>query len=651
MDHLYIDVETFSGVDLKRAGVYPYVNSPDFEILILCYAWNDQPVKAVDFASGDRLPAAVREALLNPTVIKHAHNAAFERLCFSSVGLEIPADQWECSAVKAAYCGLPMGLEDAGKALALDAKKDAAGKALIRFFSIPIKPSKANNFKKRNLPNDDPEKWAAFVQYCKDDVEVERQIIKALSPYKIPKSEKALYSIDQNINDRGVFVDLDLVAGALSVDAVNSKKLKKQLTELTGLTNPNSPQQLKAWLSLQTNENITSLAKGEISELLEASESGPIREVLELRQKSAKTSVKKYASAEAVADVDGRARGLFQFYGAGRTGRWAGRLIQVQNLPRNYLDLLELAREQVKAKDIDGLNLIFSDIQNVLSQLTRTMFTAPAGKTLIVADFSAIEARVIAWLAGESWRLRVFETHGKIYEASAALMFGVPMDSIGKGSDLRQKGKIAELALGYQGGTGALIQMGGEGMGLSLAEMQTIVSKWRKANPNIKSFWADLEKAAVYAMENANRKVYLKNKLISFLYDSTNLIVGLPSGRALIYQKPGLREGNFGKQLYYYGMIQTIKQFGKIDTYGGKLAENIVQAVARDLLADTILRTEAAGHEIVMHVHDEIVVEAGEATAPAAYDSIINLMSISPDWAPGLPLKGDGFITQFYKKD
>lgn len=652
MKTLHIDFETFSSVDIKKAGAYPYTESPDFEILLMGYAFDEEPVKVLDFATGDKMPDFLKAAILDDSVIKKAHNANFERLCLRAYGLETPPEFWECSAVLASYCGLPLALGQAAKALKLEQGKDTAGTALINYFCTPAKPTKRNEFRTRNFPEHDPEKWASFVNYCRVDVEVEREICKALKAYKIPEFEVENYYVDQRINDRGVLVDLDLASKCIDINAETMEVIIDKLKALTGLQNPNSPAQLAKWLSIATEKDIKKVGKDDLKELLTEDVSGAIREVIKLRMKAAKTSISKYEAGVNCTGFDGRARGLFRFYGAGRTGRWAGRLVQVQNLPRNKMDDLDLARRVCKKADADLLGLLFADVQSVLSQLIRTMFIPKPGHVFAIADFSAIEARVVAWLAGEKWRLDVFNSHGKIYEASASLMFGVHIDEIGKGSSLRDKGKVAELALGYGGGIGALKKMGGESMGLTDPEMKSIVDKWRRASPKIKAFWDDLNDAALEACEYIGSEIVHKSGRISFKHDGKVLAVRLPSGRSLHYQKAFIKDNKFDRPgVFYWGVDSVTKQWRVLDIYGGKITENIVQAVARDLLAFSMANLEKSGFEIVMHIHDEAVVELPEKGADFRFEEIINILAVAPDWAKGLPLGADGFLSAYYKKD
>lgn len=652
--HLYMDVETFSSVDIMSAGAYKYTESLDFEILILAYTFTlgGDPV-VVDICSGEEIPEEFISALYDGDCILHAHNATFERLAFRAIGHDIPPHRWRCSAVRSAYSGLPLSLDQISKALALgEASKDSAGKALIRYFSIPCKPTKTNGGRLRNMPWHDLEKWEAYKNYCAQDVTAEMAILSRLKNYPLPADQQEIYVLDQQINDRGIKIDVDMAHNAIKINSIASTAIDAEMREISGLANPNSPAQLKQWLESQTGNIITSLDKKSIPNLLKIAEAGSaVDRMLRLRVKSAKTSIKKYLAMINCLCDDGRAHGLFQFYGAMRTGRWAGRLIQLQNLPQNHLHHLEQARSMVASGDFEGISLLYDDLGSTLSQLIRTAFVAPESKTFAVADFSAIEARVIAWLAGEQWRLDVFSTHGKIYEASASAMFGVPISEIGKGSDLRQRGKVAELALGYQGGLGALIQMGGDKLGLSDDEMRHIVNAWRKASPNIVALWADVQKHAIMAVHRPMRERVSDFKGLKFLYDGFVLRITLPSGRCLTYQSPRLIEGKFGKALTYMGMDQVKKTWTRLDTYGGKLVENIVQAIARDCLCESLLRIDRSGFEIVMHVHDEIVAEVDEQSAPESLERMTAIMAEPIRWAPDLMLTADGYVTKFYKKD
>ena len=649
---LHVDIETFSSVDIMSSGAYKYVESIDFEILMVAYAFDDEPVQIVDLAQGEVLPKRFLDALVNPDVEKHAHNANFERQSFKAFGYDVPVEQWHCSAIKAAYCGLPLSLEQVSKAMKLEEKgKSATGKALIRYFSCPIKPTKANGMRERNSPKHNLEKWNEFKEYCKQDVEAEREIDNRLLSYSIPEFERKNYILDQKINDKGILIDLEMAKYAFEIDNKFSEELSNEVRRLTGIENPNSAAQLKEWLSNAMNKEIKSLAKDDIPTLIQEAGPGIVSDVLELRKKLSKSSTKKYVAMLNCACEDDRAHGLFQFYGANRTGRWAGRLVQLQNLPQNHLNDLEDARKVIASGDYDLATMLYDNVSSLLSQLIRTTFIAQPGHTFAVADFSAIEARVIAWLANEQWRIEVFKTHGKIYEASASMMFGVPIESIKKGSELRDKGKIAELALGYQGALGALRKMGGERMGLSDTEMEAIVKKWRKANRAIVALWKDVENCAIHAVKT-KKKVVSKYRQLVFECNHEVLTIQLPSGRKLFYQSPSFMTNRFGQEcIKYKGMDQVTKQWIYVDTYGGKLVENIVQAIARDLLAYSMLKLDKNGFDIVMHVHDEIVCEIPDIGADKKLEQMCDLMGQEVPWAIGLPNRADGYITPFYKKD
>lgn len=666
---LHIDLETYSSVDITSCGSYKYFESLDFEILLIGYYFegcgNLGGVKVLDLMAGDYSENFER-ALLDPSVELHAHNANFERnaligyVCrspaykgISLTSSDLPIERWHCSAVKAGYCGLPLSLDGVSKALQLgDKGKSSEGKALIKYFSCPVKATKVNGMRTRNFPHHDLEKWGRFKEYCKQDVEAEVEIGRKLRVYEIPETERLNYFLDQKINDRGILIDLVMAQNAYDIDNRFSAELYTLVKELTGLDNPNSPAQLKEWLQDITGFEIPSLAKGLLPDLIKDANCPEVSKVIGLRQMMSKTSTKKYLAMLNCACSDNRARGLSQFYGANRTGRWAGRLIQMQNLPQNHLEDLEEARACIASGDYDLITLLYDDIPSILSQLIRTAFVAKEGYTFADADFSAIEARVIAWLADEKWRMKVFRTHGKIYEASASKMFNVPIEAVTKGSDLRAKGKVAELALGYQGSIGALKTMGGEKMGLTDPEMETIVKRWRFANPAIVTLWADLESCAMHAMQYKKKVVSIHKGLI-FDCDDNALTIELPSGRKLFYQSPSFTVNQWGKKsIRYKGMDQTTKQWGYVDTYGGKLTENIIQAIARDLLADAMIRVDKAGFDIVMHVHDEVVVELLSGVGERHNLAVLcEIMGQEVSWAKGLPLAADGYLTPFYKKD
>lgn len=645
MHILAIDIETYSDIDLAKCGVYAYVESPAFEVLLFAYAFDDEPTSVIDLASGEKLPERVHAALIDATVIKTAFNAAFERTCLSRhLGRQLSADGWQCTAVQAAMLALPLSLEGVGEVLNIERKKLKEGSDLVRFFSFPCKPSHANGGRTRNLPSDAPEKWERFKQYCIRDVEAEREIRDKLRKFPIPESEMTLYRLDQEINDRGIMVDRALVSHAVECDLRYKEETTRRAYELTGLANPNSVSQVRGWLVDQGVEAET-LDKKAIKGLLRVAD-GEVLEMLKLRLLMAKTSVRKYQAIERSVCADGRVHGLLQFYGANRTGRWAGRLVQVQNLPQNHIPDLALARDLVKQGRYAELELLYASTPEVLSELVRTAFVPRPGCRFVVADFSAIEARVISWLSGESWRLGVFSTHGRIYEASASAMFHVPIEEITKGSPLRQKGKISELALGYGGSVGALKNMGALDMGLMEDELPPLVTSWRAANPHITKFWWDCDAAAIKAVEE---KTETEVGLIRFSCHSGMLFVTLPSGRKLAYVKPRLELNRFGRMGLTYEGIGESKKWLRIETYGPKLVENIVQGTARDLLAEGMLRLRDAGFDIVMHVHDEAVLEVPEGVS--SVDEVCGIMAHAPRWADGLPLRADGYECNFYKKD
>ena len=645
MPTLSIDIETFSEVDLPKAGVYAYTDSDTFEILLFAYAFDDEPTQIVDLKCGEHLPRRVLEALTDPKYTKTAFNAAFERTCISKfLGQHLKPENWQCTAVQSAMLALPLSLDAVGEVLNITLKKLKEGSDLVRFFSLPCKPTKANGYRTRNLPEHDPERWTRFKQYCIRDVDAEREIRHKLRRFPISAQEQLFYQMDQEINDRGIMVDPVLVKHAIECDEQYKTLTTQRAYELTGLENPNSPAQIKDWLANQGIE-AEALDKKAVKGLLEDAD-GDVLEVLKLRLLMAKTSVKKYEAIDRAMCSDGRVHGLLQFYGANRTGRWAGRLVQVQNLPQNHIPDLALARDLVKAGRYDELEMLFDSTPNVLSELIRTAFVPRPGTRFIVADFSAIEARVIAWLSGEQWRLDVFENGGDIYCASASQMFGVPVEKHGQNAHLRQKGKIAELALGYGGSVGALTTMGALEMGLAEEELPELVKQWRAANPHITKLWWDVDAAATKAVEE---KAETSVGMIRFVYQSKKLFVVLPSGRKLCYMRPDFTTNRFGNRSLCYMGVGENKKWTSIETYGPKLVENIVQAIARDLLALAMLRLRNAGYEIVMHIHDEAVLEVpiGESSV----EEICAIMGEAPDWAAGLPLRADGYECNFYKKD
>lgn len=649
---LFIDVETYSSVDLSECGAYKYTASPDFEILIFSYAVNNGPVYTVDLAQGEEMPEGFIAMLLDPEVCKHAHNAVFERLSFKRIGYDIPAEQWYCTSVKAAYCGLPLGLDQVSKVLDLKNKKLDTGKLLIKYFSCPCKPTKVNGGRTRNYPEHAPEKWEMYKEYNMYDVLAEREIYYLLESYQIPDIERTLYCVDQAINDRGIMIDRTLASNAIAINEEYTTKLQNELIELTGLTNPNSASQLKAWLQKKSGTEVKSLAKEAMPEVLETfKDNSEVLRVLDIKNRISRTSIKKYYAMINCATPDDRVRGTFQFYGANRTGRWAGRLLQLQNLARNHVDNIEIPRELVRQGDLDTIEMLYDDASDILSQLIRTGIVAPEDKILSVADFSAIEARVISWLADEKWRMEVFHGDGKIYEATGAKMFGVPIKAITKGSELRQKSKISELALGFGGAVGAMRRMGGERMGLSDAEMMSLTRKWREANPKIVELWGEIEDCAIDAITYCTRIVGTPQNL-EFIYDGKNLQIVLPSGRSLFYNSPYLVTVKGRKEIRYKGQNQVTKQWETIETYGGKLTENVVQATARDLLAFALINLHKAGFEITMHIHDEIIAEIPcDGTEQETYNRMVAIMSTPPEWAKDLPLGADGYLTKFYKKD
>ena len=649
VNRLHIDIETYSPEALADCGVHRYAEHPDFRILLFAYAFGDGPVTVIDLASGVSLPAPVRRALTDPKVIKVAHNAAFERTCIGAMlGQTLDPHQWECTMIQCARCGLPMSLGEAAKALGLEAQKMTEGKKLIKKFCT-YHEAPSGLFGKQAgpmRPSDDPEGWETFKEYCCRDVEVEREIDKALEWLKPTEAERELYAIDQTINDRGVKIDLRLVDNAVKMDTIYKARLNVEAQRITGLANPNSRDQLKNWINERTGLDMDTLRKDDLPDIKKATDDEEVLRVLDIRAELNKTSTTKYETMQKVVGKDGRVRGLLQHHGT-RTGRWAGRLVQMQNLPQNHISDLDLARQIVKEGDLDTLELCYGNVPDTLSQLIRTAFIAPEGHTFAVCDFSAIEARVLAWLAGEEWVLEVFRGHGKIYEATAAQMYGVPIEEITKTDPRRQKGKIAVLALGYGGGTGALAAMGGTRMGLTEDDMAGIVDDWRKANPHIVKTWSKLETAvkrcATTGIDQSTCGLIFHRRP-----EDGTLTITLPSGRLLCYRNMTLGTNRWGKEsLKFQGTNSTTKRWEWIETYGGKLTENIVQAIARDCLAHTLAKVEDI-YNVVFHVHDEIVCEV---PAKRALLDIQEIFSQTADWAEGLPLKGAGYTTPYYLKD
>lgn len=646
MQTLSIDLETYSDQPLAKTGVYRYVESPDFEILLFAYSVDGGPVQQIDLACGEKIPSKILSALEDETVSKWAFNANFERICLSRylgypTGDYLEPDSWKCSMVWAAYMGLPLSLEGAGAVLGLEKQKLAEGKDLIKYFCQPCAPTKSNGQRTRNLPEHAPDKWLAFKRYNIRDVETEISIQSRLSKYPVPDSVWEEYHLDQKINDRGVGLDMELVRQAIQMDGRSRSELTQAMKELTSLDNPNSVQQMKQWLADNGVETDT-LGKKAVAELLKTAPP-ELQNVLLLRQQLAKSSVKKYQAMETAVCADGRARGMFQFYGANRTGRWAGRIIQMQNLPQNHLDDLSEARGLVRAGGFDALEMLYEDVPDTLSQLIRTAFVPQENRKFIVADFSAIEARVIAWLAGEKWRQDVFAEGKDIYCASASQMFGVPVEKHGVNGHLRQKGKIAELALGYGGSVGALKAMGALEMGLSEDELPALVSAWRQANPKIVQFWWAVDRAV---MDAVTRKTTTKTHGIIFSSRNGMLFITLPSGRSLAYVKPKIGENRFGGDCITYEGVGGTKKWERIDSYGPKFVENIVQATSRDILCYAMQTLRYCS--IVMHIHDEVVIEADRRMSLQA---VCDQMGRTPPWANGLQLRADGYETDFYKKD
>ena len=647
---LHIDIETYSGESLADCGVHRYAEHPDFQILLFAYAFDEAPVTVMDLAQGATLPAPVLRALTDPKVVKVAHNATFERTCIGRMlGKELDPLQWECTMAQCARCGLPLSLGEAAKALGLEVQKMTEGKKLIKQFCLPHEATLLGG-SERVLPTDDLKGWQTFKDYCRMDVEVERELDKALAWLEPTQDEKALYALDQRINDRGVLVDMTLVDNAVRMDTIYKARLNVEAQQITGLSNPNSATQLREWLGGRTGLQLDTLRKADLPDIKGSTEDEDVHRVLQIRAEMAKTSNKKYEAMQKTVCRDSRVRGLLQYHGT-RTGRWAGRLVQMQNLPQNHISDLGLARELLRDGDMDAMSLCYGNVPDTLSQLIRTAFVAPDGETFAVCDFSAIEARVLAWLAGEEWVLEVFRGHGKIYEATAAQMYGCSVEEISKTDPRRQKGKIAVLALGYQGGTGALAAMGGERMGLSAEDMAGIVRDWRKANPHIVKCWTNIETAAQRCVTTGiDQKVY--GLVFHRRQEDGTMTIQLPSGRLLCYRSMTTGTNRFGNgSLKYRGVNSTTHQWGWIETYGGKLTENIVQAIARDCLAHTLLALDRNGYPTVFHVHDEVVCEVPKQEGPETLKNIQKIFADVPDWAEGLPLKGAGYVTDYYLKD
>ena len=645
---LGIDIETYSGTDLIKSGVYAYSSAPDFKILLFAYAFDDDEVKVFEPDSG--IPCEVLEALTAPDVIKTAYNAEFEITCIQrAFGIDLDPAQWRCTMIQAAELGLPQSLAQTAQALGLFAQKDKRGRKCIDFFSKPCKALKDAPLldgDMRHTPTDDPELWEVFKEYCKQDVEVERAIRKRLEAFPIAESEQRLWVLDKRIAARGCLIDRQLAENAVRFGERYTKEKTAEMQRLTGLTNPNSVSQLKAWLEERTGQTFDVLDKKAVKAVLKDTADPLVKEVLRLRSETAKTSVKKYGAMLDCTCPDGRARGFLRFYGAARTGRWAGALVQVQNLPRNHLPDLSEARELVRAGDYELFEMCYGSVQQTLSELIRTAFVPSEGCRFIVSDFSAIEARVVAYLAGEKWRLKVFEDGGDIYCASASKMFGVPVVKHGVNGHLRQKGKIAELALGYGSSAGALKSMGALEMGLAEEELQPLVDSWRKSNSKICRFWYDVQTAALKAAEGEPQTV----GRFKFFRKSGILFVRLPSGRCIAYVQPRIEENRFGKpSLTYRGLDQQTKAWTRLETFGGKLVENLVQAVARDCLAESMIRLEERGFKIVFHVHDEVIIDAPQGFGSA--EEVAAIMGEPIPWAQGLPLRAEGYETEFYRKD
>lgn len=669
MKHLCIDIETYSDEDIGKTGLFRYAQSEVFEVLLFAYAVDFGDVHVVDLTAGEAIPMDIMLALTDPEVHKHAYNAAFELYCIGRHVLHMSDDdiaewayQWGCTMLAGQYCGHPAGLAAVGEALGLpdDAKKDRIGKALIRYFCIPCKPTKTNGGRLRNLPEHDPGKWELFIEYNRQDVVTEMAVYQKLNAFPVPEAVRMQWVLDQQINIRGVQVDVEMLEGAIAIDAQNNEALKAESARLTGLDNPNSNNQLAGWLSERLGRPVESLDKAAVEALLSGDLDDTTRTVLENRQKMAKTSNKKYKALADAVGRDGRVRGMMAFYGANRTGREAGRIFQPQNLPHDTVPDESLGRELVKAQSIDGLRLAYGHVSRTLSALIRTVLVAKPGHKFIDADFSAIEARVVAWLSGEDWVLDVFRTHGKIYEATASQMFGVPIEKIKKGSpeySYRAKGKVATLALGYQGGPGALINMGALNSGLTEEELPDIVARWRASNAKTVAFWGRVEEAArTVTIRGGMALVPVSDgRALVFRREKANgldfMTIELPSRRKLFYASPTMTVNRFGNpSLGYMGQVGQARKWGVAETYGGKLTENITQAVARDCLFYAMEKLTEAGYKIVFDIHDEVVLEAPDGTEQCLED-VVRIMSQSPPWAPSLPLTADGWEGGYFRKD
>lgn len=652
MRTLAIDLETYSSNDIKYS-VYKYVEAPDFEILLFAYAFDDDPVRVVDLAQGETLPDDVKAALYDKNVLKTAFNANFEINCLRKYFPDLPEEQWECDRILSLYNSYPPHLAAVAKAMHFDEdrQKDTRGKALIRYFCLPCKPTKANGGRTRNYPKDAPDKWESFKKYNRQDVVVERAIRDKLVNLRPPDFEHENWLTDQTINRNGIMVNRTLVDNAIRLSGEYREKLLARAMEITGLDNPNSPLQVKGWLEERLGCAVDSLSKAAVADMLAEDIPGDVREMLTIRQKISKSSIKKYDAMRMAACQDSRIRGMFQFYGAARTGRFAGRIVQLQNLPRNSMPDLDLARSMVLDGDLDTMELCYDDVQDVLSQLIRTALEAPPGKRFIVADFSAIEARVIAWLAGEEWEMKAFAEGKDIYCATASAMFGVPVVKHGVNGELRQKGKVAVLACGYGGGIGALKAMGADKMGLSDDELQTVVRKWREASPHIVKLWADVENAAMNAVSGIPTTIKQKN--LHFHVEDDALYIELPSGRHLVYLHPHLGQNRFGSDAILYtglgGSKTTAGRWGTLETYGGKLSENLVQAIARDCLCAAMKRLTDAGYKICAHIHDEVILEMPEGKG--SLDGAVRIMCQNEPWNEGLVMNADGFEAKYYQKD